>query len=139
VVQNPVATNTQTPHTQHSTKQRSIKVRSVRSRQHRPPGSLGEQQRTGTVHITLTLHKSYTQFPVGTSKERSLGDCRRRCRRDATQGTKVPHDGPAEVPVRLDAGRHKRVTRVQMAGMRCYLSLSRRAAAAPFVWEAAAT
>jgi hypothetical protein len=58
--------------TTHTT-QRSITVRSVRSRQHRPPGSLGEQQRTGTVHITLTLHKSDTQFPVGTSKERSSG------------------------------------------------------------------
>jgi hypothetical protein len=118
VVQNPVATNTQTPHTQHNTTQRSIKVRSVRSRQHRPPGSLGEHQRTGAVHITLTLHKSHTQFPVGTSKERSSGNSRRECRRDVAEGTKVLHDGPAEVPVHLDAGRHKGVARVQMASMR---------------------
>jgi hypothetical protein len=33
------------------------------------------------------------------------------------EGTKVPHDGLAEVPVRLDAGRHYRVARVQMVGM----------------------
>jgi hypothetical protein len=29
----------------------------------------------------------------------------------------VPHDGPAEVPIRLDAGRYKGVARVRMAGM----------------------
>jgi hypothetical protein len=41
-------------------------------------------------------------------------------RADATslRVTKVPHDGPAEVPVRLNAGRHKGGARVQMAGMR---------------------
>jgi hypothetical protein len=111
--------DTNTTHaTQHNTTQRSIKVRSVRSRQHRPPGSLGEQQRTGAVHTTLTLHKSYTQFPVGTSKERSAGDSWRACRRDVAEGTKDPHDGPAEVPVRFDAGRHEGVARVQMTGMR---------------------
>jgi hypothetical protein len=60
---------------------------------------------------------SHTQFPVGTSKERSPGDSQRACRRDVAEGTKVPHDGPGEVPVRLDAGRHKGVDRVQMAGM----------------------
>jgi hypothetical protein len=70
------------------------------------------------IYITLTLHNSYTQFPVGTSKERSLGDSRRACRRDVAEGTKVPHDGPAKVPVRLNAGRHKGVARVQMAGVR---------------------
>jgi hypothetical protein len=36
---------------------------------------------------------------------------------DFAQGTKVPHDGRAEVPVRLNAGRHKGVARVQIAGM----------------------
>jgi hypothetical protein len=89
----------------------------VRPRQHLPPRSLGEQQRARPVYITLTLHKSHTQFPVGTSEKRPPGDSRRACRRDLTQGTKVPHDGPAEVPVRLDAGRHKGVTGVQMASM----------------------
>jgi hypothetical protein len=110
------APNTQTLHT-HTTSL-SIKVRSVRSRQHRPPRSLGKQQRTGAIHITLTLNKSYTQFPVGTSKERPPGDSRRASRSDVAEGTKVPHDGLAEVPIRLDAGRHKGVARVQMAGMR---------------------
>jgi hypothetical protein len=105
--------HTNTTHgTQHNTAQRSINVRSVRSRQHRPTGSLGVQQRTGAVHITLTLHKSYTQFPVGTSKERSSRDSWRACRCDVAEGTKVPHDGPAEVPVRFDAGRHESVARV---------------------------
>jgi hypothetical protein len=56
--------------------------------------------------MTMTLPKSYTQFPKGISKERSPGDSQRACRRDVAEGTKVPHDGPAEVPVRLDAGRH---------------------------------
>jgi hypothetical protein len=64
------------------------------------------------------MHKRYTQFPVGTSKERSSGDRRRASQRDVNEGTKVPHEGLAEVPVRLDAGRHKRVAKVQMAGMR---------------------
>jgi hypothetical protein len=32
--------------------------------------------------------------------------------------THVPHDGLAEVLVRLDAGKHKSVTRVQMSDMR---------------------
>jgi hypothetical protein len=45
------------------------------------------------------------------------GDSQRAPRRDITQGTKVGHDGPAEVPVRLDAGGHKGVTGVQMARM----------------------
>jgi hypothetical protein len=60
---------------------------------------------------------------VGTSKERSAGDSQRACPRDVAEGTRVPHDGPAEVPVRLDAGRHKGVARVQMAGMRPVLIL----------------
>jgi hypothetical protein len=53
------APNTQTLHT-HTTSL-SIKVRSVRARQHRPPRSLGKQQRTGAIHITLTLNKSTPQ------------------------------------------------------------------------------
>jgi hypothetical protein len=64
----------------------SIKERSVRPRQHLPPSSLDDQQRTGAVHITLTLHESYTQLPVGTSKERPPGDSQRAPRRDMTQG-----------------------------------------------------
>jgi hypothetical protein len=55
---------------------------------------------------------------VGTSKEGPPGDSRRAHRRDVAEGTKVPHDGPAEVPVHLDAGRYKGVARVQMTGMR---------------------
>jgi hypothetical protein len=70
------------------------------------------------VHITLTLHESYTQVLVGTSKERPPGDSRRAPRRDITQGTMALRDGPAEVPERLDAGGHKGVTGVQMARMR---------------------
>jgi hypothetical protein len=70
------------------------------------------------VHITLTLHKSYTQFPVGTSKEHSPGDSQAACRRGAAEGTKTPHGGPVEVPLCLDAGQHKGVARVQMARMR---------------------
>jgi hypothetical protein len=54
---------------------------------------------------------------VGTSKKEPSGDSQRACRRDITQGTKLLHDGPDEVPVRLDAGRHKGVTGVQMASM----------------------
>jgi hypothetical protein len=92
------------------TTEHSIEESSVRPRQHLPRTSLGEQQRTRAVHITLTLHESYTQLPVGTSKERSPGGSQRAPRRDITQGTKVPHDGPAEVPVRLDAGGHKGVS-----------------------------
>jgi hypothetical protein len=61
---------------------------------------------------------SYTQFPVGTSKERSPSDSQGASRLDVVEGTKVPHDGPAEVPVRFDAGMYKGVARVQMAGMR---------------------
>jgi hypothetical protein len=98
--------------------ERSIKERSVRPRQHLPPRSLGKQQRARTVHITLTLNKIHTQFPVGTSKKRPPGDSQRPRQRNIAQGTKVPHDGLAEVPVRINAGRHKGVTRVQMARMR---------------------
>jgi hypothetical protein len=73
--------------------------------------------------MTLTLNKSYTQLPVGTSKKRPLGDRKRARRHDiaSAQGRKVPHDGPAKVPVRLDAGRCKGVAGVQMAGMRSVL------------------
>jgi hypothetical protein len=55
---------------------------------------------------------------VGTSKEQASGDSKRACRRDIAEGTKVAHDGPAKVSVRLDAGRYKGAARVQMAGMR---------------------
>jgi hypothetical protein len=55
---------------------------------------------------------------MGTSKKRALGDSQRVPRRDIAQGAKVPHAGPAEVPVRLDAGGHNGVTGVQMARMR---------------------
>jgi hypothetical protein len=90
--------------TQHNTTQRSITVRSVRSRQHRPPGSLGEQQRTGTVHITLTLHKSNTQVPVGTSKEQSSGDCWSAYRRDfALAKSSHPLSCEPSVPVTQNA------------------------------------
>jgi hypothetical protein len=59
---------------------------------------------------------------VGTSKDRSPGDGQRVRRRDVAEGTNVPHDGPAVVPVRLDASRHKGVARVQMDGMRLVLT-----------------
>jgi hypothetical protein len=96
----------------------SIKKRIVRPRQHLPPGSLGQQQRTGAVHRTLTLHGSWVQFLMATSEKRTPGDSQRARRRDIAQDTKVPHDGPAEVPSRSDAGGHKGVTEVQMARMR---------------------
>jgi hypothetical protein len=100
------------------TTEHSIKERSVRPRQYLPPRSLGEQQRRRTVHITLTLHESDTQLRVGTSKERPPGARRRAPRRDIAQDTKIPDDGPTEVPVRLDNGGHKSVTGVQVARMR---------------------
>jgi urease beta subunit len=71
--------------------------------------------------MTLTLHQSYTQLSVGTSNECYPGDSWGACQRDIAQGTKVPHNGPTEVPVRLDAGRHKDVPVVQMTGMRSIL------------------
>jgi hypothetical protein len=74
------------------------------------------------VHTALTLQKSHNQFPVGACKKRPPGASQRACRRDISQGTAVPHDGPAEVPVGLDAGRHQGVTGVQMAGMRSVLA-----------------
>jgi hypothetical protein len=74
--------------------------------------------KSSTVHITLTLYESHDQLPVGTSKKRPPGDRQRVHRCDITQGTKVPHDGPARVPVCLDAGRNKGVTGVQMPRMR---------------------
>jgi hypothetical protein len=43
-------------------------------------------------------------------------------RRDFAQGTKVPHDGPAEVPVRLDIVGRTGVTAVQIACMRPVLA-----------------
>jgi hypothetical protein len=59
---------------------------------------------------------------VGTSKKRPSSDSQRPRQRDVAQGTKVLHDGPAEVPVRLDAGEHKGLTGVQMARMRLLLA-----------------
>jgi hypothetical protein len=88
---------------------------------HLPPRSPGEQHRTRAVHKTLTLRKSYTQLPVGTSKQRPASDSQRAPRRDVIQGTKEQHDGPAEVPLRLNAGGHKGVTGVQRAHMRLVL------------------
>jgi hypothetical protein len=82
------------------------------------PEALASNNGTRAVHITLTLHESYTQLPVVTCKERPQGDSQRTAQRDIAQGRKVPHDGPAEVPVRLNAGGHKGVTGVQMARMR---------------------
>jgi hypothetical protein len=67
--------------------------------------------------MTLNLHERPSQIPVGTSKKRPSGDSQRAPRRDIAQGTKVPHDGPADVPVRLDADGHKGVTGVQMTHM----------------------
>jgi hypothetical protein len=81
------------------------------------PEALVSNSAQERVRTTLTLHESYTQFPVGTSKEGPPGDNQRAYRRDVAEGTKVPHDGPAKVTVRLDAGRYKGVARVQMAGM----------------------
>jgi hypothetical protein len=52
---------------------------------------------------------------VSTSKEPPPSDSQRARRRVIAQGTKVPHDEPAEAPVRLDTDGHKGVTRVQMA------------------------
>jgi hypothetical protein len=60
--------------------------------------------------------------PVGTSKKRPPGDSQRARRRDITQGTNVPHDSPANVPVRLSAGGHEGVIGVQMACMRPVLA-----------------
>jgi hypothetical protein len=54
---------------------------------------------------------------VGTSKKRPPGDSQRARRREIALSTKVPHDGPAVVSVRLDAGGHKGVTGVQMTWM----------------------
>jgi hypothetical protein len=70
------------------------------------------------VQTTLALQKSDSQFPVGTSKKRPPGNSQRACQRNIAQGAMVLRDGPAEVPVFLDAGRHKGVTGVQMARMR---------------------
>jgi hypothetical protein len=90
------------------TTEHSIKERNVRPRQHLPPRSLGEQQghvyRARAVHVTLTLHKSHIRCPVGTGKKQPPGDSQRARRRSIAQGTKVPHDGPAEALVRLEAG-----------------------------------
>jgi hypothetical protein len=91
-------------------------------RQHLPPRILGEQQQKRAVNRTLTLHKSHTQYPVGTSKKQPPCNSQRPRRRGIAQGTREPHDGPAKVPIRLDAGRHKGVTGVQMACMRPLLA-----------------
>jgi hypothetical protein len=70
---------------------------------------------TRAVHITLTLHESHTQFPVGNSKKQPPFDSHRACICDVAQGTKVPHDGPIEVPNASTLVGIKAVTRVQMA------------------------
>jgi hypothetical protein len=59
---------------------------------------------------------------MGTSKKRPPGDSQRAHRRDTAQVAKVPYDGPAEVPVHLDAGRHKGANGVQIARMRAELA-----------------
>jgi hypothetical protein len=64
------------------------------------------------------LQNSRSQFLVCTSKKRPAGDSQRVRQRDITQGTQVPRDGPAEVSVCLEAGRHKGVAGVYMSGMR---------------------
>jgi hypothetical protein len=46
----------------------------------------------------------------------------RQRRRNIAQGTKIPHDGLAEVSVRLDHGRHEGLTGLQMASMRPVLA-----------------
>jgi hypothetical protein len=52
---------------------------------HLQPRSVGEEQRARAVHVTLTLHKSHTQLPVGTHKKRPWGDSQRARRRDIAQ------------------------------------------------------
>jgi hypothetical protein len=64
--------------------------------------------------MTLTLHKNCTKIPIGTSMEQSSRNSWRAYRRDVAEGTKVLHDGPAEVLVRFDAGRHEDVAKAQM-------------------------
>jgi hypothetical protein len=59
---------------------------------------------------------------VSTCKKRASGHSQRARRRGIAQGTEEPHDGPAEVPIRLDAGRHTDVTGLQMACMRPVLA-----------------
>jgi hypothetical protein len=98
------------------------KVKSVHPSQHLAPLCLGKQQGPREGLITLTLHKSHTQFPVGTSTNCAPGNSQRARRRDISQGTKVPHDGPAEVPVHLDTGRHRCVTGVWMTHRRPVLA-----------------
>jgi hypothetical protein len=90
---------------------------------HLPPQSIGERPRARAVHRTLTLHKSQSQFPVGTSKKRPPGDSQRTIRSDISQGYEGTADAPAKVPIRLDAGRLKGVTGVQMARMLPLLAL----------------
>jgi hypothetical protein len=58
---------------------------------------------------------------VGTSKKQPQGDSQRVLQCNIAQGAMVPHDGLAKMPVRLNAGGHKGVTRVQMARMRLVL------------------
>jgi hypothetical protein len=59
---------------------------------------------------------------VDTGKKRPPVDGQRASRGNIVQGTKVLHDVRAEVSIRLDAGRHKGVTGVQMACMRPVLA-----------------
>jgi hypothetical protein len=78
------------------TTQRSIKERSVCHRQQLPLSCLGEQQHARAVHKALTLHRSHTQFPTGTSKKRPLRDSQSAPMRHGYEGKKVPQNGPAE-------------------------------------------
>jgi hypothetical protein len=60
-----------------TTAEHSIKEGRARPRQHLPPCSVGEQQRTRADHMykTLMLYKSdsHAQFPVSTGEKRPLG------------------------------------------------------------------
>jgi hypothetical protein len=49
---------------------------------------------------------------VGTRKKKPGDDIQRALLRDSARGKKVPHDEPAEVPIRLDDGGHKGLTAV---------------------------
>jgi hypothetical protein len=104
------------------TTEHTVKGRFVRSLQHLPPQSLGGQYRATAVCITLTLNRSHTQNPEGIIKKGPPDESQRSCRRIISQTTKVPHDGPAEVPVRFYASKHKGVTGAQVACMRSVLA-----------------
>jgi hypothetical protein len=96
--------NKSQPTERHLLDDTTFKERSVHPRQHLLPCSHGRQQRTRAVHMTMPLHWSHTQFPVGTSKKRPRGDSQRALRHDIALGTKAPHDVPAKMSVRLGTG-----------------------------------